>query len=206
MRCGANEDRTNGPGFADRLRGVSDAPYAGEDGLRLDRESARSVWTRVLSDNIKQHGGRCCADERAGRMGWFHLRLTCRETMDLFSAAEADGLIEEIAAPAGDADHGEWTLTSQKMSVEWRLTPDGRKLTALRGSGLRDTFRRLPRLARQLYGVAQLLLGATVASLATAIGFQVKGHSALALALAVGGAWSFVIAVVVRFWVLPVDE
>ena len=35
-------------------------------------------------------------------MGWFHLRLTRQEILDLYHAAEAEGLIEQISPGSGE--------------------------------------------------------------------------------------------------------
>jgi hypothetical protein len=150
----------------------------------------------VLCASIKEKGGRSRPNDRAGNLGWFHLRLTRLEVRDLFRAAEAEGLTEPLDKPSDVSGSDPWELDGWKMSVEWRLTPEGKKQTGLTGAGIRDTLRRVPGVARTAYAIAVILLGSTIGALVTAAGLKVADKSAAAYAFLIAGLWAFIGAVV----------
>lgn len=192
--------RTNGPGYADRLTTFGGEPYIGPDGLDLRDPQARCAWTSVLCNDIREHEGGYRPCDRPGKMGWFQLRLTDEEVMSVFRAAENEGLIE-TSASFGDDDDGRWTLDSRRMSIVWRLSESGHKVARLRGTGIRDTFHRLPKTFKQAYALSVVLLGSTVAAACAAIGLKIASQSAVAYAFAIGAVWAFITAVVVLGYV-----
>jgi hypothetical protein len=95
------EDRLNEPGWRDYLE---DKPpqYDGVDRLVLglttedradrgkqrEKRRARDVWHRVLAAYLVRTNG-ATLDSMTGQFGWFNLRLSRRETVDLIDSAKA---------------------------------------------------------------------------------------------------------------------
>jgi hypothetical protein len=147
----------------------------------------------VLCDYIrKKPGGVRSASQCAGRLGWFHLRLTRQECLDLFVAAESEGFIE----PASTELHP--TTSNDPADVVWKLTDKGRGTSAPLGGGARDTAKRTPAAVVKVFKVANGLPGAAVITAVVAtVGLAITEGSAEAQSLLILGLWGIVLALVV---------
>jgi hypothetical protein len=192
------DPRLDERGWADRLVGDEDL-WPGEDRLRLNSDLARTVWGAVLCNYMaRKDGGVRSINQCAGRLGWFHLRLTLQECRDLFASCVDEGLIElasDLRKPASDADE----------DAVYRRTDKGKKLKAPLGAGATDTIKRAPAVVARTFKLANLLLGAAALSvLAAAAGpvfkalkIPVDVDAAVSQVLLLGTGWLLTVAFVV---------
>jgi hypothetical protein len=83
--------------------------------LHLNSELAREVWRAVLCRHIAgKDGGVGTVNQCAGRLGWFLLRLTRQECMDLFVASDM-----RLTEPASEELHP--PKTEDPADVVFRL-------------------------------------------------------------------------------------
>lgn len=189
-------DRHEEPGWRDYLEGEPGTAYEGEDRLRLalglgdernlkEIRAARDVWHRVLAAYLIRANG-ATLDSMERKFGWFELRLTRRETIDLIRSAKAapKPLIgREIAYAAKGS-------SLRYEEVRWIATVD---TPDPRGASWGDMGAALPNVLR---ATGARLLGSvsTLALIGAALGLIISKGSNEALFFFVLGAYGIVVA------------
>jgi hypothetical protein len=96
------EDRLNGPGwndwcYLDSAKTTAPGAWRGDDIIDTTESHryARDGWHRVICTRLYRRNGATLDDlELDGRMAWFHLRLTRKETASLLWSASVAGLAD----------------------------------------------------------------------------------------------------------------
>jgi Phage integrase family len=174
-------------------------PYAGLDRLllglptedhgdrckRREKRRARDVWHRILAAHLVRTNG-ATLDSMAGQFGWFELRLTRRETVDLIDSAKAAPkplISREIAYTASGCPMPEG-------EVRWIATGD---TSDPRGASLLDMGTAIPNVVR---GTGARLVGSvsTLGLIGGALGLAFSKGSNEAAFLLVLGAYGMIAA------------
>jgi hypothetical protein len=165
-------------------------PRVGERKLSMaeyDRQNreARAVWHAALANYLRRRNARS-VNAMVGKFGWFHLKLTRKEMIQVVRSAWGAGIIEL----EGDRD-----ATGQPLHYSqsrWRLTEKGWRLRSPRGAGYSDVGRSLGDFARSALANAKDLFGLAGLFLAAGLGISLTENSLLGHALLILGAWFFI--------------